>query len=135
MAAGDDVVVASHDWWTYLAVTSAGGRVFYDDYPSVDYRQHGANAMGENTRWRSRLKRASQLLRGQLGAWTGMHLKALERLPAPALHEHTKALRYFRAARNASPPANVFWLIRSGVYRQTALESLSLVVAALLRRL
>lgn len=135
IAAGDDVAVASHDWWTYLAVTSAGGQVFYDDYPSVDYRQHGANAMGENTRWRSRLKRAWQLVRGQLGEWNGMHLKALERLPAPTSHEHAKALRFFHAARNTSPPFNVFWLIRSGVYRQTPLESLSIVLAALLRRL
>jgi glycosyltransferase involved in cell wall biosynthesis len=135
MAAGDDVAVASHDWWTYLAVTSAGGRVFYDDYPSVDYRQHGANAMGENTRWRSRLKRAWQLMRGQLGAWNGMHLNALERLPAPALHEHATALRCFREARNVMPPISVFWLCKSGVYRQTLLENLGLVAAALLRRL
>lgn len=132
IAAGDDVVVASHDWWTYLAVTSAGGQVFYDDYPSVDYRQHGANAMGENTRWRSRLMRAWQLVRGQLGAWNGMHLRALERLPAPSSPDHAKALRLFQAARNARPPFNVCLLIRSGVYRQTWLENVGLVAAALL---
>ena len=135
VGAGDDVIVASHDWWTYLIVTSAGGSVFYDDYPSVGYRQHGANAMGENTRWRSRLRRALQLLRGQLGEWNRMHLKALERLPAPATHDQQNALRCFRESRTARLPINVFWLVRSGVYRQTRLETLSLILAAMLKRL
>ena len=35
-----------HDWWAYLVVTAAGGRVLIDDEPTVLYRQHGGNAVG-----------------------------------------------------------------------------------------
>ena len=34
--------VVAHDWWIYLLVSGAGGRVIYDPEPSVRYRQHGA---------------------------------------------------------------------------------------------
>ena len=35
-----------HDWWAYLIVTAAGGRVLIDDEPTVLYRQHAHNAVG-----------------------------------------------------------------------------------------
>jgi hypothetical protein len=35
-----------HDWWAYLVVTAAGGRVLIDDEPTVLYRQHAHNAVG-----------------------------------------------------------------------------------------
>ena len=35
-----------HDWWCYLMVTAAGGRVIRDDRGVILYRQHGANAVG-----------------------------------------------------------------------------------------
>jgi glycosyltransferase involved in cell wall biosynthesis len=35
-----------HDWWSYLLVTAAGGRVLADEKPSVLYRQHGSNLVG-----------------------------------------------------------------------------------------
>lgn len=35
-----------HDWWAYLMVTGAGGRVLTDNRPSLFYRQHGKNAVG-----------------------------------------------------------------------------------------
>lgn len=35
-----------HDWWAYLVVTAAGGRVLIDDEPTVLYRQHAGNAVG-----------------------------------------------------------------------------------------
>jgi glycosyltransferase involved in cell wall biosynthesis len=35
-----------HDWWSYLVVTAAGGRVLIDDEPTVLYRQHASNAVG-----------------------------------------------------------------------------------------
>jgi glycosyltransferase involved in cell wall biosynthesis len=34
-----------HDWWAYLVV-SAVGRIEYDNYPWVQYRQHSQNVVG-----------------------------------------------------------------------------------------
>jgi glycosyltransferase involved in cell wall biosynthesis len=35
-----------HDWWAYLLVTAAGGRLIQDDEPVVLYRQHALNLVG-----------------------------------------------------------------------------------------
>ncbi|GBQ63106.1 glycosyltransferase [Ameyamaea chiangmaiensis NBRC 103196] len=35
-----------HDWWAYLLVSGAGGRIIFDEQPVLSYRQHGANSVG-----------------------------------------------------------------------------------------
>jgi hypothetical protein len=35
-----------HDWWCYLVVTAAGGRLIQDPEPVILYRQHSGNAVG-----------------------------------------------------------------------------------------
>lgn len=35
-----------HDWWSYIAVSAAGGAVLVDAIPVVLYRQHGTNLIG-----------------------------------------------------------------------------------------
>jgi glycosyltransferase involved in cell wall biosynthesis len=35
-----------HDWWCYLVVAAAGGRMIADDTPVVLYRQHHSNLVG-----------------------------------------------------------------------------------------
>ena len=44
-----------HDWWSYLMVAAAGGRLIFDGTPVVLYRQHAGNSVGAS---------ASLLLRG-----------------------------------------------------------------------
>jgi glycosyltransferase involved in cell wall biosynthesis len=46
IAASREPPATLHDWWAYLVVTAAGGRVLIDDEPTVLYRQHGGNAVG-----------------------------------------------------------------------------------------
>ncbi len=38
--------ILMHDWWCYLLVT-AFGKVVYDPEPTLDYRQHSTNSIGE----------------------------------------------------------------------------------------
>jgi hypothetical protein len=35
-----------HDWWCYIGVAAAGGRIIADNMPVMRYRQHGGNAIG-----------------------------------------------------------------------------------------
>jgi len=35
-----------HDWWCYIGVAAAGGRIIADNTPVMRYRQHGGNAIG-----------------------------------------------------------------------------------------
>ncbi|WP_086651372.1 glycosyltransferase [Acetobacter cibinongensis] len=43
-----------HDWWAYLMVCAAGGRVVTDNQPVLLYRQHGANTVGSQARFMHR---------------------------------------------------------------------------------
>jgi glycosyltransferase involved in cell wall biosynthesis len=46
IAASHEPPATLHDWWCYLVITAAGGRVLIDDTPTVLYRQHAHNAVG-----------------------------------------------------------------------------------------
>ena len=35
-----------HDWWCYIGVAAAGGRIITDNMPVMRYRQHDGNAIG-----------------------------------------------------------------------------------------
>ena len=58
-----------HDWWSYLLVTAAGGRVIADPHPTVLYRQHRANLVGAPS---SRAHRAMGALRRGPDAYMAM---------------------------------------------------------------
>lgn len=40
-----------HDWWCYLLVAAAGGRLIFDTVPVVLYRQHDGNMVGAPATW------------------------------------------------------------------------------------
>jgi glycosyltransferase involved in cell wall biosynthesis len=46
VAASTAPAAANHDWWCYLVVAAAGGRLLYDPTPAVLYRQHAGNTIG-----------------------------------------------------------------------------------------
>lgn len=51
-----------HDWWVY-AVVSAFGRVFYDPTPTLLYRQHGENVVGDTeNRFKHFMRRLQRFL-------------------------------------------------------------------------
>jgi glycosyltransferase involved in cell wall biosynthesis len=46
MAGAREPEATLHDWWSYVLVTASGGRVLFDDVPTILYRQHARNAVG-----------------------------------------------------------------------------------------
>ncbi|MDR2032186.1 MAG: glycosyltransferase family 2 protein [Azoarcus sp.] len=127
--------VASHDWWLYLLVSGAGGRVIYDPLPAIDYRQHPGNVMGHNRGWAARLDRLRGFIAGRMRRWNASHAAALaahaDLLAAP----HRAALAHFRRALDGRGPAAVHALKESGARRQRSLDNLALALYALLGRL
>ncbi|WP_157269983.1 glycosyltransferase family 2 protein [Azohydromonas aeria] len=134
-SAGTDVQVSAHDWWAYLLVTGSGGQVVYDPYPTIGYRQHGANLYGANRSLRAKWQRATRLLRGDFSQWNAQNVSALQRNLALLTPASRKCLALFERARGCAAPGSLFWLLRAGVYRQTWDGQLGLIVAALTRRL
>jgi len=130
-----DLDVVSHDWFFYQLVTGAGGLVIYDSEPYVRYRQHDNNLVGANIGWSARFSRVKLLLAGRFRDWNEINTKALLGVADLLTSESKKTLELFmraRAGRNFL--VRLYWLKRSGLYRQTFLGNLGLIIGLLLRK-
>ncbi|KHK65792.1 glycosyl transferase family 2 [Pseudomonas frederiksbergensis] len=133
--AGDYLDIVSHDWWAYLLVTGAGGQVIYDPAPTILYRQHDANLIGSDMGPRARLARLRMMLTGRFKGWNQRNISALESVRSQLSEESLSTLDLFQKARKSRGPARIIWLRRSGVYRQTLLGNLGLMLAAIINRI
>lgn len=133
--AGPNVPAVAHDWWTYLLVTGCGGKVFYDRVPSLRYRQHGSNLMGLDTSGKARLERWRLLWRGRLQRWNEANLAALSQVREALTEESRRIMDAFAQARILPFPVRCVALWRSGVYRQTWLSQLSMIVAFVFKKM
>ncbi len=112
-----------HDWWSYLLVSGASGRLIIDDEPVVLYRQHGLNQVGApHTAWR----RAIAALRRGPGVFMALfreHVAALcdhQDLLSPQARR--TAIDIARALR-AGPRERLRVLRQHRLRRQTFLET------------
>jgi glycosyltransferase involved in cell wall biosynthesis len=135
MAAGRDVVVKTHDWWTYILVTGCGGTVFYDDVPKVGYRQHGRNLIGSNGSWSGRFHRFRRILRGEFRSMNERNIAALERVRDRLAPRSRDVLDELSRARHDWLIPRMLGTKRSGVYCQTALSNVALIAATVLKKL
>ena len=112
-----------HDWWAYLLVTAAGGRVIADDRPTLHYRQHGSNLVGApSTRWH----RARAALQRGPAAYMRLlrtHVAALLEQSELFTPQSRATLTQLDAALRAGPLARLGALRLAGLERQTALET------------
>jgi len=133
--AGADVKIVAHDWWVYIVVSACGGKVFYDPAPSLRYRQHSENLIRANPGMRARLHRIKKLFQGHLKLWTDQHILAMKPVLSSLSPDNLSVFNRFTAARRRRLIHRVFGIWRSGIYRQTRLGNLGLLVAAIFNRI
>jgi glycosyltransferase involved in cell wall biosynthesis len=124
-----------HDWWTYLVTTAVGGHVHYDPTPLVKYRVHPGNIMGSNAGLINHARRLHMVARGRFRQWIDLNVAALKPLRGRMTPENQALFDLFCQARDRSFFARQIELLRTGVYRQTPLGNVGLIVAALLKKL
>ncbi|TKA89435.1 glycosyltransferase family 2 protein [Guyparkeria sp. SB14A] len=127
--------VVSHDWWAYLMITGAGGRVIYDPVSWIQYRQHGSNLIGSNVSMWARFTRVWWLFRNRFRNWNDVNIAALEDARDALSPENRKILELFVRARQSALPLRLMLLRKTGVYRQTLAGSLGLLLAAFTNKL
>lgn len=125
----------SHDWWCYIIITGVGGIVRYSNEPKIGYRQHSDNTIGENNTWRARMQRVRMLLEGRFARWNELNLAGLAACEDMLTPEARETTRLFSEARTGHVGKRLSALIRSGVYRQTALGQMGLYLACTLNKL
>ncbi len=129
------VDVVSHDWWTYLLVAGAGGGIVYDRQPCLSYRQHGNNAVGDNSGAAARLSRYGSFARGRNRQWYARNLAALEKNAGLLTGDSLETMRAFSEMRDAGLAGRLRSLRKSGLYAQTFTGQLGLYIATLLKKI
>lgn len=124
-----------HDWWIYQLLMGCGGRLIFDDTPTILYRQHGSNLIGANRGWRAKYIRLRMLFNGRFRAWNTINIKALLASAHRLTPQNRALLQRFAQERNGSLWQRLRLLRSTGLYRQGLQGTLSLYVAALLRRI
>ncbi|WIE48887.1 glycosyltransferase family 2 protein [Pseudomonas sp. GM17] len=133
--AGAGVKIPSHDWWAYLLVTGAGGVVYYDPEPKMQYRQHDENLIGSNSGWAASLVRLRMVFQGRFYEWSEQNIHALEAMQHRLCEEHQVTLARFKGARGQTLFRRVLGIRLAGLYRQTFLGNLGLILATLLKKI
>lgn len=133
--AGKNLSIATHDWWAYILITSCGGLVHYDSYPSLRYRQHQNNLIGVNSSFAARCNRLRLLWQGNFKAWNDQNIAALHTLKHRLTPENRQLLERFIEMRQKNLVSRLISLKRSGFYRQTYLGNLGLLAAAAFNKL
>lgn len=125
----------SHDWWAYMLVTGAGGKVCFSPEPLVRYRQHPNNLVGSQNSLKGQLSRLERLGRGEFLRWADINIAGLRDNSHLLTPEARDVFLRFRAARDGSLVRRLRGLRSSGVYRQTLLGNVALYLAASFGRL
>ena len=127
--------IISHDWWTYLLVTAVGGKVIYDEYPHILYRQHDAGLVGANTSIFGNMNRFVGLIEGRFKRWNTLHIEALTSSNLEITPFNQSVLAKFIFGRIANAFEKLRMVRSTGLYRQSWQGNISLYLAALLNRI
>ncbi len=113
-------LVTAHDWLAYLYITAVGGEVVFDATPTVQYRQHRGNEMGENRSLGARMHRFKRLLAGDLRRWTDANLAVLACIEGQMTEDAVQVASHFRLARSGPIRQRMANLGQSRVRRSSA---------------
>lgn len=127
--------VIAHDWWAYMLITGVGGVFYFDKEPSVKYRQHTHNQLGENRTIRARLSRFFRIVSGEYHEWNARNIVALSARGGSLTQENLFVFNNFSSAsREVKRLSRLKRVVKSGIYRQSRLDNLVLYIMTLLRK-
>lgn len=113
-----EIPIPAHDWWTYILITGAGGKVVYDNTATIDYRIHGKNITGTNYNFIQFMKRLIIAIRGNYKNWNRLNCEALHNNLELLNESSKKVLTLFMKARKSSILFRNYYLLKSGVFRE-----------------
>jgi len=136
LKAGSDIRIPAHDWWLYLVVSACGGKIYYDSYPSVRYRQHKNNVTGYDMSLIGLIKRAIHMfIFNHFKLKIDMNIHALERIYPYMTTSNQIVFENFKQARHHRLIRRIFKTHQSGIYRQTLIGNIGLVAAILTNKI
>jgi glycosyltransferase involved in cell wall biosynthesis len=134
-AAGSDVNVICHDWWSYLLVMGAGGKIIYDPSPMIGYRQHPMNLIGGKIGLSARFLNVCALFKGRFKAALDKNLSALQANQHLLIEQNRLVLHQFSLLREGSRLFALIKIKQLGIHRQTVLGNISLIIGAIFKKI
>lgn len=132
-AQGAPMVV--HDWSLYQIVAGCGGAVFYDRQPTVLYRQHNNNVIGNGMSPLHRLQNFIAAHGGRTAQWNDQNRQVLACVSENLTPEAKQSLATFSAIRDNSVLNRLRLMRRSGIYHQQWIGSLTTLTYVLLNKI
>ncbi|MDA8549107.1 glycosyltransferase [Litoricolaceae bacterium] len=123
----------SHDWMLYLVITLGGYPVVHDPYPSLYYRQHAANLIGENRSVSAQIGRVGRFITGQYGRMVQYHQLPLCLLRSRMTPSAVSILNGYIALRESTGFPSIKKWLQLGLYRQRTLDNFALLIAFIAR--
>ena len=129
------VPTPSHDWWLYLLISGAGGKVFYDAKPLVLYRQHANSIVGENISLLNIFMRLLRLLSGVFKKWTNSNIICLQKAKFFLSSSAFESLLYFENSRRLHFADKLLYLPSLKFYRMTKFQNFIMKFAFLINKI
>jgi glycosyltransferase involved in cell wall biosynthesis len=127
--------VVVHDWWLYMIVSGVGGVVEYDPKALILYRQHKDALIGGSHKLSDRIKNILRIFKGEYRKVISINVHALDQVQHLFTHENQEVYKLFKTMREVNLKNRIRLMIASGIYRQSARGTLSLVLAVVLKRI
>lgn len=128
------VNVVSHDWWIYILLSGADGKIYYDQEPGLDYRQHGENLIGTNLGFRARFMRLKKIFQGQYRKWNALHIDALKMNRDLLTVENQKKLMWFEKIHANNILLRIYYFLKLKLYRQSLVDTLAIFIAVIFKK-
>ncbi len=127
--------IVSHDWMLYIVCAAVKGNIVFDRKPKILYRQHDRNLVGSNKNFFSKLSRLSKIFNGEYKEWNRLNYIILYCLKDNIAKEYFDIIEYYYGASKGNLFSRVALLQRSGVYRQSAFETMIFIIMNAMGRL
>jgi glycosyltransferase involved in cell wall biosynthesis len=125
----------AHDWLMYQVITACGGIVYYDEKPRLRYRQHANNAIGMNTNIEAKIKHLKLMWQGRYRLWNSQNIDALNQIYNQMTIKNQITFDHFKKLKKKSLLKRFLFFKKSGIYRQTFLQNISLVLSVFLTKI
>ncbi|HBR1047501.1 glycosyltransferase family 2 protein [Klebsiella sp. 2019SCSN059] len=126
-AASSDMMVV-HDWSLYQIVSACGGFIHFDKTPTVLYRQHVNNVIGDGRNIFLRGRNFLQSLSGDRRNWNDRNRIVLSNLLDSFTISAKNVFDDYYSIRSGSLFRRLKYFRRSGVYHQYKLGTLSTII-------
>lgn len=126
-AASSDMMVV-HDWSLYQIVSACGGFVHFDKTPTVLYRQHVNNVIGDGRNILLRGRNFFQSLSGDRRNWNDRNRIVLSNLLDSFTVSAKNVFDDYYSIRSGNLFQRLKYFRRSGVYHQYKLGTLSTII-------